>query len=311
MEHALEAHRHEASQTALPGMLQLEVMHGITLSVLDLQAANPMEMQVPASPHCIEFNFVLAGEASAVTKTRHHSSTLTATPNTTIACYMPEGETRFTVLPDRERVRMLGVSLDLASMGNLLGFAPHAKLEHCLDVNRRCEMTADQRLATYQIFTCAKQGMARRVFLHGKALELLSTYLDAIEDGRKAPDDPPLSRNEQECIHRARMILRGNMASPPALEELASEAGLPLRKLKEGFRRVFRKTPFACLHEDRMQHAYELLSDGAHNVSEAAWEVGYTNVGHFSTAFRRHFGMNPKSFQMNIRGKRRQPDFAS
>nr|WP_243760313.1 helix-turn-helix transcriptional regulator [Aestuariicella hydrocarbonica] len=47
----------------------------------------------------------------------------------------------------------------------------------------------------------------------------------------------------------------------------------------------------------RMQHAQQLLSHSTLNISQVAWEVGYEHPCNFVTAFKRQFGMTPKSFQ--------------
>jgi AraC-like DNA-binding protein len=90
------------------------------------------------------------------------------------------------------------------------------------------------------------------------------------------------------------------MTNAPPLTELSAETGLSLSKLKKGFKIVFGKTAYACLHEDRMERAHSLLSERRLNVSQVAWEIGYINVGHFSTAFRKQFGIRPKEFQLNF-----------
>jgi AraC-like DNA-binding protein len=42
-----------------------------------------------------------------------------------------------------------------------------------------------------------------------------------------------------------------------------------------------------------MEHGRSLLLDKGMNVSEVAPIVGYRNANHFSTAFKRKFGVNP------------------
>jgi AraC-like DNA-binding protein len=43
----------------------------------------------------------------------------------------------------------------------------------------------------------------------------------------------------------------------------------------------------------RMERAAELLRSGNFNVTEAALEVGYSSLGHFSQAFHETFGCCP------------------
>ncbi len=47
------------------------------------------------------------------------------------------------------------------------------------------------------------------------------------------------------------------------------------------------------LRNYRLERAMELLRNGAGNVSEVAWQVGFVNAKHFSTAFKEKFGKSP------------------
>jgi len=49
----------------------------------------------------------------------------------------------------------------------------------------------------------------------------------------------------------------------------------------------------AYLRNYRLDRAMELLRDGAGNVSEVAWQVGFVNAKHFSTAFKEKFRKSP------------------
>jgi AraC-like DNA-binding protein len=45
-----------------------------------------------------------------------------------------------------------------------------------------------------------------------------------------------------------------------------------------------------------MEKAREMLDSGKYSVSDAAWDLGYTNVSHFIELFRRHYGITPGKF---------------
>jgi AraC-like DNA-binding protein len=47
------------------------------------------------------------------------------------------------------------------------------------------------------------------------------------------------------------------------------------------------------LRQLRLERAAELLKSGRFNVTEAAMEVGYSSLSHFSQAFHEHFGCCP------------------
>lgn len=53
------------------------------------------------------------------------------------------------------------------------------------------------------------------------------------------------------------------------------------------------ETPAACLRRLRLERAARLLSEGAGNVSEVAYAVGFPSLSAFSHAYRKHFGHAP------------------
>jgi AraC-like DNA-binding protein len=46
-----------------------------------------------------------------------------------------------------------------------------------------------------------------------------------------------------------------------------------------------------------MEHAFRLLRDDGLLVTEVSRNVGYKNPNHFSTAFKKKFGINPSVFR--------------
>jgi AraC-like DNA-binding protein len=161
--------------------------------------------------------------------------------------------------------------------------------------NRIGSMTASMKMTVHQILNCPYQGLIKRMYLEGKAIELISHQLAQLVCDEKVPKTLILRPDDIERIHEARDILIRNMDNPPSLLELARQVGLNDTKLKRGFRQIFNTTVFGCLHAQRMERAILLLQDGKVNVTEVAYEVGYSSPGNFTRAFARHFGCNPLS----------------
>lgn len=95
------------------------------------------------------------------------------------------------------------------------------------------------------------------------------------------------------AVDRAKAILEGSMDSPPDLESLASQVGMSLSKLKQVFPMACGMPPYAYLRLLRMEKAMRLLREEGRSVTEAALEVGYSNLSHFSKTFTEHFRMKP------------------
>jgi AraC-like DNA-binding protein len=133
-----------------------------------------------------------------------------------------------------------------------------------------------------------------RLVLESRILELLSLNLERLlGTGSGGPAQEGLSRTDVECLVRAREILLARLESPPSLLELSRLTQMNDCKLKRSFKQCFGQTVYGFVREQRLEKAFFLLQDGCHNVSQAAFAVGYTNLSHFSQAFRSRFGVNP------------------
>ncbi|NEP58613.1 MAG: helix-turn-helix transcriptional regulator [Symploca sp. SIO2G7] len=158
-------------------------------------------------------------------------------------------------------------------------------------------MTGKIAQVTEQILNCPYQkGLTRRLYLESRAIELIALQLPI-----NSPDTLPAPRllkaDEVDRIHHAKEILLTNLEHPPSLLELAKQVGLNDYKLKQGFRQVFGTTAFGCLYHHRMEQAKLLLEAGYSTVTEVAQAVGYTSPTSFSAAFKKKFGVSPKTYK--------------
>jgi AraC family transcriptional regulator len=124
---------------------------------------------------------------------------------------------------------------------------------------------------------------AQILWYQSKALELMAHFLFT-------PKDPEFfcmrqKRVARERVERAKELLGRNLADPPTLEMLGQEVGCSPFYLSRIFSREVGLTIPQYLRNLRMERAAELLRSGRYNVTEAATEVGYSSLSHFSKAF--------------------------
>jgi AraC-like DNA-binding protein len=144
-----------------------------------------------------------------------------------------------------------------------------------------------------QILHCNKQGIMKRLFLESKVMELLMLQIEQFETAVDKKPVMVIKANDAEKIHYARHLLEQNISNPYSLLELSRMVGLNDFKLKKGFKEIFGNTVFGYLHEIRMQEAKKLLLDQQKSIHDVAEFCGYQYVQHFSTAFKKRFGITP------------------
>ncbi|QZZ21393.1 helix-turn-helix transcriptional regulator [Leptothermofonsia sichuanensis E412] len=162
---------------------------------------------------------------------------------------------------------------------------------------RSGQATAAMQIILQQICQCPYQGFTKRLFLESKVWELMALILEQeLEYQQEKPLVAKLKPDDVDRLHQAKAILQQNLDQPPSLAQLARQVGLNECTLKQGFRRVFDTTVFGYVRQCRMERARLLLMQGQMSVHEAAQAVGYASQSRFANAFRKAFGVNPKTF---------------
>jgi len=96
-----------------------------------------------------------------------------------------------------------------------------------------------------------------------------------------------------ERVEKVIGLLRSKLAEPPNLEEIGRFVGCSPFHLSRTFSAETGQTIPQYLRQLRLERAAELLRSGKFNVTEAALEVGYSSLSHFSQAFHEEFGCCP------------------
>ncbi len=79
------------------------------------------------------------------------------------------------------------------------------------------------------------------------------------------------------------------------LAQFARLTGRSLSTFKRDFAKIFSTTPEKWLQKQRLEQAYFLITQKNKRPSEVYLEVGFENLSHFSTAFKKEFGTNASS----------------
>ncbi len=152
-------------------------------------------------------------------------------------------------------------------------------------------MSIEQRAVVANLATPPVSKAAQVLWYQSKALELMAHFLFE-------PKDPEFfcqrqKRVARERVERAKELLARDLANPLTLEALGQEVGCSPFYLSRMFSREVGLTIPQYLRKLRMERAAELLRTGRYNVTEAATEVGYSSLSHFSKAFCETIGCCP------------------
>lgn len=185
-----------------------------------------------------------------------------------------------------------------------------ANLDDCLRCPKRDSaelargaMDAAMRYAAFRLSEIPTGRAASDLIVQGLLLEVLGMVMASREQGAT---ESGCARMDGDlcCIEAAARHMETCLGERHSIRSVAQAAGSNEFKIKLGFRRVCKTTVFGYLRKARMDEARRRFERGERNVASVAVAVGYSNPSHFARAFRRQFGVNPKSFVLRPEGQR-------
>ncbi len=97
----------------------------------------------------------------------------------------------------------------------------------------------------------------------------------------------------------AQAFLQQNHTYAITVEQAATYAGVSRSHLFRLFRQAYGVAPQEYLSQLRLQHAAQLLQDGA-TVTQAAYSSGFSDLPNFSRRFRQAYGMAPSFYSAKV-----------
>ena len=130
--------------------------------------------------------------------------------------------------------------------------------------------------------------LTKGLFSIEETIEHIST---ALEQKRR------ISGEAKRLVRLAMVYLHNNYSEPISRRDIAKHIGITEDHLTFSFRQELGITPILYLQRYRINQAKHLLIDSDQNITEIAFNVGFSDSGYFSRIFRRETGMSPEKFR--------------
>lgn len=128
--------------------------------------------------------------------------------------------------------------------------------------------------------------------------EELLCYIFVLLMQREAIPSKSMHIEDIKAIYAIKLRLQLHLDEPPNIALLAREAGMSEPKMRKLFKQTFGKGVFEYYQSMRMQEAARLLKEKRLTVSEVGYQLGFTNLSHFSRVFEAYIGLKPKKYSV-------------
>lgn len=275
---------------------------GVSIEWHDFLPATAIEWSRSFHPDSLELCLNLAGQGSV----RHQEGVLEFEP-LTAAFYSPGRNALQAWRSSGQQHRFVTIEFSASFLRQQLAAcdgALHPLVEGCVlhdpppaglgEIHR---LTTEQEQLIAQLLHPPVSQGARPLWCQSKVLQLMADFFFE----RRGDDELFCDRQKRmarQRVARVLAVLRQRLAEPPSLEEIGREVGCSPFYLSRTFSRETGMTIPQYLRKLRMERAAELLQSGKCNVTEAALEVGYSSLSHFSQAFCQTMGCCPGLFPL-------------
>ena len=184
------------------------------------------------------------------------------------------------------------VSLETISMCELNEFKMHAlefvTLIRDVSINAGVPSTRPYFIECYQQLQDAVDIAA----IVNKVTSIISEMTENIADAPK--------QRSSELAVKTRQIIEANIVNPPTQTDVAKKLGISASH----FRRVF-KDDMSCTFNQyvtrlKCDKAKEMLADSKNNVTDIAFDLGFSDSNYFSRVFKKETGISPRDYKNGL-----------
>lgn len=103
--------------------------------------------------------------------------------------------------------------------------------------------------------------------------------------------------NNDVLMERIMKSINKNISNPDFnVEELTEDVGISRAQLHRKMKEITGISTGEFIRNLRLKQAARLIREGQINITQVAYNIGFNNQTHFSTVFKRHFGMSPSEY---------------
>lgn len=110
-------------------------------------------------------------------------------------------------------------------------------------------------------------------------------------------EEKQVKGNDEILMERVIKAINKNMGNSDFnVDMLTAEVGISRAQLHRKMKDITGIPASEFIRNIRLEQAARLLKEQKINITQVAYTVGFSNLAHFSTVFRKHFGISPKEY---------------
>ena len=124
--------------------------------------------------------------------------------------------------------------------------------------------------------------------------QLQARYLHSTDGEQEVSTEDKMSDLEQQFLDKLKQVVMKHLGDATfSVPDLAKTVAMSQMQIYRKLKALTKQTPSQFIRRIRLLEGKKLLQQGELNVSEIAYEVGFTDPNYFSRTFHKEFGVSP------------------
>lgn len=277
----------------------LNVCEGLDLVILHTHDSSIPQQTAYQDAGVIFINCILRGTYDCYIQ--NSKSHFTNIQNEGTIYYLPSAITTFSTSKNFTSVSLLVSEKKLQKLNDKLNMNLANAISQKINYYQQAVYNHEIQNLAFSLFSAFSPNSHAKIernnfWVEGVCLTFLGAFLENI---KHCSNKVQTVNNDTRKLLLAREYLLSDLTKAPSLIEVSAISGLSLSKLKTEFKSHFGNTVYGTFKAERMEKARLLLMHKQISVTDVAVEIGYSNMSHFSAAFKQHFGILPSTFLKN------------
>ncbi|MDH7464354.1 AraC family transcriptional regulator [Chitinophagaceae bacterium 26-R-25] len=140
-----------------------------------------------------------------------------------------------------------------------------------------------------------KSSISETLLLKANILKIFALFIKRVANKNNREESSGHYCDTSRILEVKKIIDENAGNEPISLDDLAKNAAMSKTKLKTKFKEIVGTTAYQYYLDVKMEKAKTILEDSPIPISDLAYELGFKSTSHFSQAFKKHYGVSPKS----------------
>ena len=149
------------------------------------------------------------------------------------------------------------------------------------------------------VFNEYDQSLSSEFLLEGKISQLFGHFIARVNKRKQIGRALDFNEEDIKRLFKVKEELLRDLSETPQVKFLAEKFAFSESKLQKLFKQVFGKSLYQFALYEKMLCAQTMLLSRKHSVTEVGYSLGYSNLSHFTKAYKNQFGLSPKSVCKN------------